>query len=105
MKARLVCARTAAHFVFYEEAIPFQFIPDARRRMFKQSAGLAAMTLAAMVMPLDLRQALAQQVVPAKPAPGWRIWLTHQSNDPSSIVISWQTDLPGNSVVYYGVAN
>jgi hypothetical protein len=76
-----------------------------RRRMFKQSAGMAAMTLVAMVLPPDLQRVLALPAGPAPPAEGWRIWLSHRSNDPSSIVISWQTDLPGDSVVYYGVAN
>ncbi len=76
-----------------------------RRRMFKQSAGMAAMTLVAMVLPPDLQRVLAQPAGPVPPAEGWRIWLSHRSNDPSSIVISWQTDLPGDSVVYYGVAN
>ena len=30
-----------------------------------------------------------------------RIWLTHRTNDPSRIVISWESAVPGNSVVHY----
>lgn len=33
-----------------------------------------------------------------------RIWLTHQSPDPSRIVVSWETAQPGNSVVEYGTS-
>ena len=33
-----------------------------------------------------------------------RIWLTHQSPDPSKIVVSWQTAEPGPSVVEYGTS-
>ncbi|MDF1756015.1 MAG: metallophosphoesterase [Verrucomicrobiales bacterium] len=31
-----------------------------------------------------------------------RIWLTHATNDPSKIVINWETDQPGNSLVEFG---
>jgi len=31
-----------------------------------------------------------------------RIWLTHQSNAPSHIVINWETDTPARSVLSYG---
>lgn len=31
-----------------------------------------------------------------------RIWLTHQTNDPSKIVVNWQTTEPENSVVEFG---
>lgn len=31
-----------------------------------------------------------------------RIWLTHQSPDPSKIVVSWETTSPGDSVVEFG---
>lgn len=34
-----------------------------------------------------------------------RIWLTHRSNDPSAIVVNWETVKPGNSVVRYGTSN
>lgn len=37
------------------------------------------------------------------PADVERIWMTHQSPDPSKIVISWETTEPGDSVVEYGV--
>ncbi|HEY1048466.1 MAG TPA: fibronectin type III domain-containing protein [Prosthecobacter sp.] len=37
-------------------------------------------------------------------APIERIWLTHASNDPSNIVINWETDTPATSVVEYGTA-
>lgn len=37
-------------------------------------------------------------------APIERIWLTHASNDPSKIVINWETDTPEDSVVEYGTA-
>jgi len=32
-----------------------------------------------------------------------RIWLTHRTNDPSKIVVNWETSRPGNSVVEYGL--
>lgn len=32
-----------------------------------------------------------------------RVWLTHRSNDPSKLVVNWQTGKPGNSVVRYGL--
>lgn len=32
-----------------------------------------------------------------------RVWLTHQSNDPSRIVVNWETAEPAPSVVYYGL--
>lgn len=35
-------------------------------------------------------------------APIERIWLTHATNDPGRIVINWETDSPGHSVVKYG---
>lgn len=37
-------------------------------------------------------------------APIERIWLTHASTDPSSIVINWETDEAEDSVVEYGTA-
>lgn len=33
-----------------------------------------------------------------------RIWLTHQSPDPSKVVVSWQTAEPGPSVVEFGTS-
>lgn len=33
-----------------------------------------------------------------------RIWLTHQSPDPSKIVVSWETTDPGDSVVEFGTS-
>ncbi len=33
-----------------------------------------------------------------------RVWLTHQSPDPSKIVVSWQTAEPGASVVEFGTS-
>ena len=30
-----------------------------------------------------------------------RLWLTHRTSDPSKIVVNWETDQPGNSVVRY----
>ncbi|RBP39081.1 calcineurin-like phosphoesterase family protein [Roseimicrobium gellanilyticum] len=33
-----------------------------------------------------------------------RVWLTHQSNDPSRIVVNWETAKPLPSVVNYGLA-
>lgn len=33
-----------------------------------------------------------------------RIWLTHQTNDPSKLVVNWETNQPGNSVVEFGVS-
>jgi hypothetical protein len=37
-------------------------------------------------------------------APIERVWLTHASNDPSKIVINWETDTPGGSVVEFGTS-
>ncbi|HBJ86569.1 MAG TPA: hypothetical protein DDZ88_22480 [Verrucomicrobiales bacterium] len=37
-------------------------------------------------------------------APIERIWLTHATNDPSKIVINWETDMPGDSVVEFGTS-
>lgn len=37
-------------------------------------------------------------------APIERIWLTHATNDPSKIVINWETDTPGASVVEFGTS-
>jgi hypothetical protein len=31
-----------------------------------------------------------------------RIWLTHRTNDPSKIVVNWQTEAPANSIVEFG---
>ena len=36
-------------------------------------------------------------------APVERVWLTHATNDPSRIVINWETETPGDSVVEYGI--
>jgi hypothetical protein len=33
-----------------------------------------------------------------------RVWLTHQSPDPSKIVVSWETTQPGDSVVEFGTS-
>jgi hypothetical protein len=33
-----------------------------------------------------------------------RVWLTHQSTDPSRIVVNWETAKPANSVVNYGLS-
>ena len=33
-----------------------------------------------------------------------RVWLTHQSPDPSKVVVSWQTAEPGPSVVEFGTS-
>lgn len=33
-----------------------------------------------------------------------RIWMTHQSPDPSKIVVSWETARPGDSVVEFGTS-
>lgn len=41
----------------------------------------------------------------ASAAPIERLWLTHASNDPSRIVINWETDTPNDSVVEYGTAS
>jgi hypothetical protein len=37
-------------------------------------------------------------------APIERIWLTHATNDPSKIVINWETDTPADSVVEFGTS-
>jgi hypothetical protein len=31
-----------------------------------------------------------------------RVWLTHRTNDPSKIVVNWQTAMPANSAVEFG---
>lgn len=31
-----------------------------------------------------------------------RIWLTHQTNEPTHLVVNWETDGPGDSLVEYG---
>ena len=38
---------------------------------------------------------------PAAGAEITRIWLTHQTNDPSRIVVNWESPQPGDSTVYY----
>jgi len=53
-------------------------------------------------MPLRLSLLFAASLAPA--APIERIWLTHATNDPSKIVVNWQTDTPTNSVVEYGAS-
>jgi hypothetical protein len=40
----------------------------------------------------------------AFPAPIERIWLTHATNDPSKIVINWETDAPSDSLVDFGLS-
>lgn len=37
-------------------------------------------------------------------APIERVWLTHASTDSSKLVVSWETDAPGDSVVEYGTS-
>lgn len=37
-------------------------------------------------------------------APIEQVWLTHASNDPSKIVINWETDTPDGSVVEFGTS-
>jgi hypothetical protein len=32
-----------------------------------------------------------------------RIWLTHRTSDPSRLVVNWETAVPGDSVVHFGV--
>jgi len=32
-----------------------------------------------------------------------RIWLTHKTNDPKRIVVNWETDKPGDSIVAFGL--
>src|SRR4051794_951939 len=34
-----------------------------------------------------------------------RIWLTHQTNDPSKLVVNWETSEPGASVVQFGATS
>lgn len=52
-----------------------------------------------MMLRLTLALAFASL---ASAAPIERLWLTHQSNDPSKIVINWETAQPSNSVVEFG---
>lgn len=46
-------------------------------------------------------------MVTSKPATAQveRIWLTHQSNDPSHLVVNWETTQAGNSIVHYGTTH
>ena len=37
-------------------------------------------------------------------APIERVWLTHAARDPSKIVVNWETDTPGDSVVEFGTS-
>ena len=51
---------------------------------------------------------LAAAVHVAVPVPGaeiTRIWLTHRTHQPDKLVVNWETDTPGNSVVRYGLSN
>ena len=52
---------------------------------------------------------LALLVLPILVEPAWaeitRIWLTHRTNDPSKIMVNWETAMPGGSVVRYGTSN
>ena len=41
---------------------------------------------------------------PLSRAGALRVWLTHQSHDPSRIVVNWETGVPTGSVVTYGLA-
>lgn len=34
-----------------------------------------------------------------------RIWLTHKTNEPSHIVVNWESSEPGNSEVYFGAGS
>jgi len=38
----------------------------------------------------------------AAPAKVLRVWLTHRTNDPAKLCVSWQTEEPGDSVVHFG---
>ncbi len=57
--------------------------------MFRQSAAIAVVILLA-------GRAAAGEIT--------RIWLTHKSNDAGWIVVNWETEEPGNSVVRYGAS-
>ena len=46
--------------------------------------------------------ALLATADPAVADPITRIWLTHQTSDPSAIVVNWETDAPGPSRVEFG---
>ncbi len=39
------------------------------------------------------------------PAQVQRQWLTHQTSDPSRIIVNWETATPGDSVVHYGFSS
>ena len=47
--------------------------------------------------------AMLATVAAAEEARISRIWLTHRSHDPSKIVVNWETETPGDSVVRYGL--
>lgn len=52
-----------------------------------------------MIRPLFLLLATSLAAAPIE-----RVWLTHASNDPSKIVINWETATPGDSVVEFGTS-
>lgn len=52
-----------------------------------------------MMLRLTLALAFASL---AAAAPIERVWLTHQTNDPSKIVVNWETTEPSNSIVEFG---
>jgi hypothetical protein len=53
------------------------------------------------------RRTLLLYLCLAGPTMGWagpieRIWLSHATSDPSRLVVNWETEKPGDSVVEYG---
>jgi hypothetical protein len=61
-------------------------------------AGLASLSF------ITLNPALGADPKATSAARVERIWLTHQSPDPSKIVVSWETTEPGDSVVEFGTS-
>lgn len=55
-------------------------------------------------LPLIFRFSLCLFTIPALSGAAGieRIWLTHQTTDPSRLVVNWETDAPGHSEVEYG---
>lgn len=57
------------------------------------------------LVPLILVASFALVSPVANAAPIESIWLSHTSNDPSHLVVNWETAAPGNSIVEFGLTS